>query len=349
MASATAFEGRATVVVPTIREAGMRGFLEAWQSRLGDAHLIVVEDNPQRSFNLGTRANVTHYAWEEIDRDLGALAWIVPRRTDCVRSYGLWKAWQEDPDMVVTLDDDCHPDPAQGDFLAQHWARLQGSGRDEAWVSTGEGIAPRGMPYFARHRERPCMLNHGLWSGCPDFDAPTQLLQARAPGEFVPVDQTIPAGKYFPMCGMNIAFRPALAPAMYFLLMGQAQPVDRFGDIWCGLLAKKICDHLGYAVTSGRPSIAHQRASNVWDNLRKEAHGLRLNEEVWLAVDRVVLTGTTVVDCYAELAASLQLEGPYWAKVREAMQAWSGLFRGPRPRARRAERRTLESMEQTGE
>jgi hypothetical protein len=321
------FEGRVTVVVPTIREASMRAFLAAWQSPLARAHLIVVEDNPERTFDLGTGANLTHCSWAEIDAELGESAWIIPRRTDCVRSYGLWKACQERPDMVITLDDDCLPDPERGDFLAQHWARLEAGGRDEAWVATGHGVAPRGMPYYARHRERPCVLNHGLWSRVPDFDAPTTLLQARVAGEFVPVDQTIPAGKYFPMCGMNIAFRPVLGPSMYFLLMGQSQPVDRFGDIWCGLFAKKICDHLGYAVNSGRPSIVHERASSVWDNLRKEAQGLRLNEEVWVAVDRVVLTRATVVECYAELADALPLEGDYWGTVRKAMRAWSELFR----------------------
>jgi hypothetical protein len=317
---------RVTVVIPTIREPNMRDFLTAWRAELAAAHVIVVEDNPERTFNLGDAPNVTHYSWQDIDRDLGEAGWVIPRRTDCVRSYGLWKAFREAPDMIVTLDDDCYPEPSQPDYLDRHWARLEQGGSDEAWVSSGQGVVPRGVPYFARSRDWPCALNHGLWNRIPDFDAPTQLLQARAPSEFIHVEQTIPTGKYFPMCGMNIAFRPAISPAMYFLLMGRNYPVDRFGDIWCGILAKKICDHLGFAVNSGSPEIVHQRASNVWDNLRKEAHSLRWNEELWQAVDSVVLRGATAAECYAEIATGLPLHGEYWDELKKAMCQWLELF-----------------------
>ena len=100
------------------------------------------------------------------------------------------------------------------------------------------------------------------------------------------VDQTIPTGRYYPMCGMNVALRPVVVPAFYFLLMGRDAGVDRFGDIWAGVFVKRICDHLGWAVNSGPAQVvADQRASNVWANLRKEAPGLELNETLWRAVD----------------------------------------------------------------
>jgi hypothetical protein len=130
------------------------------------------------------------------------------------------------------------------------------------------------------------------------------------------------------MCGMNVAFRPEVVPAFYFLLMGRDYEYDRFGDIWAGILVKKICDHLGYAVHSGEPAVSHQRASNVWANLRKEAPGLEVNESFWQAVDRVVLTKTTFGSCYAELANGLDIEGDYWDKLRRAMGMWAGLFDG---------------------
>ena len=128
------------------------------------------------------------------------------------------------------------------------------------------------------------------------------------------------------MCGMNLAFKAELAPIMYFLLMGKDWPYDRFGDIWCGVLAKKICDHLGYAVRSGQPLVDHQRASNVWENLRKEVAAYQINETIWKDVDSVVLTGTSFGDCYRELANNLTLPGDYWSKLRTAMQIWADLF-----------------------
>jgi reversibly glycosylated polypeptide/UDP-arabinopyranose mutase len=317
---------RVIIVVPTIREKHIRDFLTAWQTELTSACILVVEDNPTRTFDLGDYPNVTHYAWEDIDRDLGQNSWIIPRHTDCIRSYGIYKAYQERPDLIITLDDDCYPENSQTNFIQQHWARIQSGGRDEAWCLTGEGVITRGVPYFVRSRQWPCVINHGLWTEVPDYDAPTQLLQIRNPREFVPINQTIPVGKYFPMCGSNLAFRPQVVPALYFLLMGPSYPYDRFGDIWCGIVIKKICDHLGYAIKSGSPCVVHRRASNIWDNLRKEAPGMQMNEELWIAVDRIVLHGSSFGECYAEVARQLDLSGEYWTKVKEAMLVWASLF-----------------------
>ncbi len=335
------------IVVPTIRENCIRDFLAAWKGEFQKARILVVEDNPTPTFDLGDHDNVTHFSWLDIDRELGDSSWIVPRRTDCVRSYGYFKAWQLEPDMIVTLDDDCYPTtPGGRGFLAKHWEKLQGSGDENAWQETGEGVVTRGVPYFAQRRKWPVALNHGMWNRVPDYDAPTQLLEARFPHTFTFRDQTIPAGRYFPMCGMNVALRPEVVPAFYFLLMGRDHAFDRFGDIWAGVMVKKICDHLGFAVTSGDPAVDHQRASNVWANLRKEAPGLELNETLWIAVDSIRLTGTTFLDCYRELAMGLSCAGgatacagpagEYLGKLSLAMGAWTDLFeRTPEPAAGR--------------
>ncbi|MBI2977211.1 MAG: hypothetical protein HYY33_09685 [Chloroflexi bacterium] len=318
---------KVTIVVPTIREKNIQEFLDAWQDEFAMAEIIIVEDNPSRTFDLKGHSNIAHYSWEDIDRELGESSWIIPRRTDCVRSYGYYKAYQTRPDMLVTLDDDCYPmEPGGKGFLSRHWECLQGNGSAEAWRETGEGVVTRGVPYYNRARQRPVVLNHGLWNRIPDYDAPTQLLQSRQPGEFRFTNQTIPVGMYFPMCGMNVALRPEAIPAFYFMLMGRDYAYDRFGDIWAGVLVKKICDHLGKAVRSGDPAVAHQRASNVWANLRKEAPGLEVNETFWQAVDGVVLTGSTFGACYKEVTDKAELEGEYWIKLRRAMRVWAELF-----------------------
>ena len=83
---------------------------------------------------------------------------------------------------------------------------------------------------------------------------------------------------------------------------------DRFGDIWAGVILKKIADHLGYSINSGSPAIKHLRASNVWANLRKEAPGLGINETFWAAVDAVPLRGSTFRECYREIANGIEIE-----------------------------------------
>jgi Reversibly glycosylated polypeptide len=299
------------------------GFLAAWREELSDATILVVEDAPEQTFSVAGET-VRHLAWCDIDSELGESAWIIPRNTGCVRSFGCWVAAQMDADMIVALDDDVRPHPDHPGFLDAHWARLQRSS-DPAWTSTLAFAGPRGHPYFALDRELPVVLNHGLWSGVPDFDAATQLVSSRleVPGEWL--DQTIARGRYFPMCSMNIAWRPEFTPAMYFLLMGPDYPFDRFGDIWGGILAKRVADHLGFAVNSGSPAILHERASNVFTNLQKESRGLAMNETFWRAVDSVVLTSESVAGCYAQLAERLPLEGDFVA-IRKAMQAWAELF-----------------------
>jgi hypothetical protein len=320
----------AIVVVPTAREVSLAGFLEAWQQELADATILVVEDGPERTFSV-TGANVRHLAWCDIEDQLGDAAWIIPRGSGCVRSFGCWVAHEMRPDMIVALDDDTRPDPAHPGFLNAHWARLQ-SAADPAWVSTLDAASPRGMPYFTTDREASVVLNHGLWSGVPDFDAATQLLSSRVeiPAEWS--DRTIPRGSYFPMCSMNIAWRPEFTAAMYFLLMGPEYPFDRFGDIWGGVLAKRIADHLGLAVNSGSPGILHERASNVFSNLAKESRGLAVNETFWRAVDSVVLTAESVPGAYAELADRLPLEQQEFWQLRRAMRAWAELFMANAPR-----------------
>lgn len=332
---------KTVIVVPTIRESCIRDFLRVWEKEFASARILVVEDNPERSFDLGSLPNVVHYSWEDIDSELGSSAWIIPRRTDCVRSYGYWKAWQERPDMIVTLDDDCYPMTPGGEgFLAKHWDRLEEGGEEEAWQPSGRGVVTRGVPYFTTRRKRRCVLNHGLWNRVPDYDAPTQLVEARLGRCFSFMNQTIADGKYFPMCGMNVAFRPEVTPAFYFLLMGKNWAYDRFGDIWAGVFVKRICDHLRLAVNSGDPAIDHQRASNVFANMRKEAPGLEINETLWTAVDAVTLTGRTFAECYRELAEALPTTGPageYMQKLSRAMVEWTELFEARLPETHRSE------------
>jgi hypothetical protein len=292
----------------------------------------VVEDNPERSFTLPEW--VEHYSWREIDDHLGPEAWIIPRRSDCVRSFGFYLAYGSRAEYVLTLDDDCYPEQSYAmPFLDQFERALKRKWHDDRWWNTLSSVHPRGFPYEIRGRRLTTVSHHGLWSNVPDLDA---LTQARLPNfRTAPATRVsrVPFGRFFPMCGMNLAFRREMIPAMYFLLMGQNSqgahwPYDRFGDIWAGVFAKKIGDHLGLVTSSGAPSVHHSRASNVDANLRKETPGYPMNELLWKAVGDVQLNGDSPVQCYRELAAKLSMPGEYWGVLRRAMTVWADLF-GP--------------------
>ena len=111
----------------------------------------------------------------------------------------------------------------------------------------------------------------------PDYDAPTQLLKVRERvSRMHEVTQTIPAGIFFPLCSMNVAFdRELIGPAMMQGLMGDGQPWARYDDMFSGWAAKSIADHLGVGIKSGMPYIRHDKASNPFVNLKKEVPWVR--------------------------------------------------------------------------
>jgi len=315
---------KAIAVIPTIREGHIKEFLQRWND--GRREFIVVEDHPERQFDIAG-ANITHYCHADIEHDLGKDAWIIPRRISAVRSYGIWKAWQRQPDMIVTMDDDCYPPdgmPEAWHLFADHWMNLEGVAVLPAWHSTTGKVWPRGHPYWNVARKWRTVVSHGLWENVPDLDAVRTLAGGYEGLELL--DVHVPAGAYFPMCTMNLAFRAEIAPLMYFGLQGPDWPYDRFDDIWCGVLLKKVLDRFGLAVWSGHPHVRHERASDVWANLRKEAAGLEANETFWQAVDGVTLTEETPLDAWVELCGKMPLAGDYWCELRTAQLRWAGLF-----------------------
>lgn len=332
---------RACIVVPTIREDCIKAFLAAWGSEFRDHRVIVVEDNPTRTFTLPDW--VTHVAWEDIDEDLKRDSWIIPRRSGAIRNYGnLLASRHPGLDMIVNLDDDCMRESR--DFLEQHWLALEETGADVPLFDTmhsldlvrprgPDEVRPRGFP--KRIREIRTMLNHGLWNHIPDIDGETQLREPLLRVLFPLQSHQVPPGTLFPMSAMNIAFRPELLPAMYNLPMGQGQPFHRFDDIWCGLIMKKACDAMGWAVRSGSPCIRHIRASDAKKNAELEAPGILENEKVWrtIALGDYGVTATdgsagTLDEWLVTIHEALRYLGPYWDKAHDASRIWRRLVAG---------------------
>jgi reversibly glycosylated polypeptide/UDP-arabinopyranose mutase len=119
---------------------------------------------------------------------------------------------------------------------------------------------------------------------------------------------------------------------MYFPLMGYNDKNlhwghDRFDDIWAGVFAKKIIDHLDLAVVNGSPFVEHKKASNVFTNLLKEAKGIQTIEILYQNVDKVTLTSKTIVGSYKELIAKLELpKEDYFIKLKKAIEIWLNLY-----------------------
>lgn len=265
------------VVVPTIREEQLKNkFLVAWKELFEkhDVILLVVHDGdlPYLTVSHGKEEkdiSFDKFLPKRVKR-------LIFNRNDGVRNAGFYYVAQFLPevDIIISLDDDVLP---VGDTIADHLAVLS-KRVPISWISTTTDEFPRGFPYGVRE-EAEVVFSHGVWNGVKDYDAPTQLAKGNPEtGFFV---GAIPKHVFFPLCGMNIAFKRKVLPYVYFAPMGKKVGVDRFADIWMGVELKKYLDSEGLAIFSGGATVLHERASNVWTNLAKEVTGLLYNETFW--------------------------------------------------------------------
>lgn len=349
------------LVVPSIREESFKRFIIEWfpTGLFNRVDLILMEDNPKKTFDIlsildsiSPHANpaggIVHLCWEDIDKH--TWSWIIPRRSDTVRSFAYWYAWNSGYSFVMTLDDDCYPQEGYEQLDLIHKQMLTRT----KWFNSLNSVRPRGFPYNNTGK-RELHVNHGLWMGVLDYDAPQQLVSP-TPEVFTHDNRIVPHGAYHPFCGMNVMWRREAMPLSYHLLMGQQLngapsagsnyqleklPFDRFGDIWCGIIQKKICDHLGWGVSSGTPYIHHDRASNPFTNLRKEANGIEVNEWFWEKIDAIRLRDVSefgieqAAICYREIGYEIAgwsgEHATYWKQLGAAMVCWAGLFLKPEP------------------
>ena len=306
------------LVVPTIRENCINKFLKEWEVEKFD-EIIIIEDNPTKSFNLGIKH---HYSWKEIKEDLGDSHWIISKRDSAIRCYGYLIAYRLNADYIITLDDDCYPQDLN--FISTHIEKLCNTPK---WTESILGLRTEGLPYKNLGKLENVVLNMGLWTNVPDLDGINQLVNPIP--DFYPQahDRVMPKSQYFPMCGMNMAFIRQVVPMLYFPLMGEGQPYKRFDDIFAGIIFKKICDHLGYYITCGHPYVKHNKASDPFVNLIKEAPGILENETFWELIDKIPLHGKTPKECMNEISAHLEFsDAVYQRQLGTAIKFWLNCF-----------------------
>lgn len=314
------------IVIPTNRPERLEKFFDDWKEQFKGVKVMLIFDGTTKEWNkheiyIPKELDVEYATWDDIDKDLKDKAWIIPRKTDCVRSYGFYKAWQLNPEFILTLDDDTKP---YGDTIGDHYNALQYKEHDNNYYNTIKfgKLLPRGYMKWFDNVFFDTVLSHGGWVGVPDFDAKTQL---KAPELMMIEEQDfnrgiIPIGSYFSMCGMNLAFKPEIIPLMYFGLQGHIKkgkeleklPIDRCGDIWCGYYVSQKLKPPLHGVVTGFSFVKHDRASNVWSNLEKEQEAPDMSAQFV----EFIIKEEDIDYGYVE----------YWKKLREAYKVWASLF-----------------------
>lgn len=302
-------------------------FLKEWEE-LKRCKIIVVQDIGDKP-EIPNGFDVTIYDHKDIKKDLGKNEWIIPSRTSACRSYGYYKAWQQGDEFIGTLDNDCFPE-TENYWMDGHLQNLIKKVTLGWESSVPNNIKTRGFPYKIRENSE-VVLSHGLWSNVPDFDGIDMLKQPNTRFTRCLDTKVISKNNYYPMCGMNLAWKRDYTPLMYFGIFGPEYKIDQYDDIWAGIFSKKIIDHLGKAVISGYPSVEHRKQSNAFINLEKQAPGLLLNEELWKMIDDVKLTKDNPIDCYKELLDKIQIDTKtekkdYLLKYIEATKIWLSKF-----------------------
>lgn len=251
------------VVVPWVAEAQRNKFLGAWgvDPSAVPEHLLLMHD---------------------------------AKREGCAvtKNKGIAEAQRRGADVVVVLDDDCFPEGevrTLEDLIAAHERAL--APQRVKLFETVTDPPSRGTPYGDLTVELPVAASMGFWTEVGDYCAVRQL----ATGAPAMKHKTDPVfGRYFPLCGMNLAFRPAeWGPWCRFV------DVPRFDDIWMGWLWQREAYRRRHCFNLAGPLVRHVRQSNAWRNLIVEARHLEANDSLWAAI------AASKSDDYESLAALL--------------------------------------------
>lgn len=203
------------------------------------------------------------------------------------RSWGFYQAWRDENDYILSLDDDVLP--SNTDIFKAYEYEFTRENLLSEYLNVGSlnsaEYPMRGVPYGGRWQE--VVVQYGGWIGVPDLDAVTQLQDFSQHRNSIPARVILPVPKGIPMttCAMNFAFKSEYTPLMWQLPLYEGR-YNRFGDIWSGLIQKRVLDKMNKVMLlNQRANVIHKRASDPFTNLKREAPGMHLNESMWEKTD----------------------------------------------------------------
>lgn len=314
-----------SVVVPTNRPERFEAFLNEWIDifHRHDVTLFVIADlddarEVKQQFEF---SGLEGECWPRRSIEMK----YCPINSDMIRSWGIYRAWKSGNDYTLTLDDDTKP---MGDLFPLYEWEFERPRPCSPYFSVGSmtssGKEMRGFPFQQRDNGK-VMVQYGGWNGVLDYDAPTQLAGVQEDEQFWPFVMPVPKGAAVTTCIMNAAWRRSFSREMWQLPLLEGR-YNRFGDIWSGLLQKKVLDHTdGVMLINGRASVLHERASDPQLNMQREQPGIVPNEGVWehLRPGRFEYVTASLAHFFVDG------DPEYYAYFHEARLEWLALFGAP--------------------
>lgn len=316
-------------------------FMNAWRPIFSRFHLIIVKDpNLKDDLKIPEGFNANIYSKADIDKVAGsALTSQLFSGYSC-RYFGYLVSKKK---YIISIDDDCIPAKDdkgfQVDAVAQHLFNLATPATPLFFNTlydpfrTGADFV-RGYPFSMREGVT-CVLSCGLWLNLADLDAPTQALKPeQRNSRYVDAVLTVPAKAMMPLSGINIGFnRELLGPALFpgLRLAGEGKVRwETMEDVFCGMCAKVICDHLKIGVKTGLPYVWREERGDAVQSLKKEWEGVKLMEEVVPFFESIRLEAVSAENCLLEIAKLVKEKlGPtnsVFGQAADAMTEWVKLW-----------------------
>lgn len=328
-----------TINVPTLLLDYAKNFSKYNHQK--DVEILVIGDlkTPQKTESLIEEVKKMGISAEYFDipkqekwlEGFAELRNIIPYNSDNRRNIGYLVAAERGAEIIIAVDDDNYVDLSK-DYLGAH--SVVGKKMDfkaisdkSGWFNVcsimrfdpGKTVYPRGYPYRKRWKDGDfssrkvngrVVINEGLWFEDPDIDSITRLT-GDVKGKKVLQEQIfLDKDTFSPINTQNTAFHRDILPCLYFVLMGgtiNGLVIERYGDIWFGLFAKKIIDHMGDFISFGKPFAIHRRNShNLLQDLKSEFWAIMFTETLSEFLEGVSLSENTYAKCYIELAEKLE-------------------------------------------
>ncbi|OVA01667.1 Reversibly glycosylated polypeptide family [Macleaya cordata] len=336
------------VVIAALR-SDISSFMEQWRPFFSRFHLIIVKDpDLQEDLQIPDGFDYHLYTKSDIDQVLASTPTnnIEFSGYSC-RYFGYLMSRKK---YIISIDDDCFPakDDKTGflvDAVDQHILNLRTPATPLFFNTLYDPYCKgadfvRGYPFSLREGVK-CVLSCGLWLNLADLDAPTQaLIPEKRNTRYVDAVLTVPKGTSMPMSGINVAFdREILGPAWVPGLRLEGEGKVRWEtmeDIWCGMCAKVVIDHLGLGVKSGLPYVWRKESGDAVESLKKEWEGMKLMEELVPFFQTVKLSESAVTaeDCVVEMAKMVKEQlgssSPLFDRAADAMVDWVRLWKAIR-------------------
>ena len=268
---------------------------------------------------------------EEYLKKFPELKRLIPYNSDNRRNIGYLYAVDHGAGVVVSVDDDNFPMP-EYDFHKGHsicgteikTTKISSKNKwfnflEFAKTDNQTKLYPRGFPHIRRFQnteisrsEGTCKisLNLGFHINNPDVDAITRIDN---PTKIMSFDLknncAIDNDTFIVINSQNTSFVKEVLPCYYFIPQGQVIDgfkIDRFGDIWQGLFAKKCIDARKEFVSIGAPICYHERNThNLFKDLAQELKAIECTNYIAEFLENTKITGNSYIELYIDLAKKL--------------------------------------------